>query len=74
MQNTTFSSGTLKSLGKVKIRETISKLEGAEGIEDAEYHIFEWHPEITWEGENPRDYIEFIPEEEDNTKGDEHGK
>ena len=60
--------------GKLKCKLCGEILEGAEGIEDAEYHVLEWHPEIAWEGENPRDYIEFIPEEEDNSKGDEHGK
>ena len=46
--------------GKLKCKICGKILEGAEGIEDAEYHVFECHPEIVWEGENPRDYIEFI--------------
>jgi len=49
--------------GKLKCK-LCGEILDAEGIEDAEYHIFEWHPEVTWEGENPRDYIEFIEEKE----------
>jgi len=48
--------------GKLRCKLCGEILEGAEGIEDTEFHIFEWHPEIVWEGENPRDYIEFEEE------------